>query len=357
MLIKAKGKESWTSFYRGPSKTIYIDTKTQQNPSGRYIYVAQSFFTSFSVSYTGGCIKVEDNSIDVLLEESYFTNISSSTWGLAVSFNVRNVVYNKICGVDCKATTPNYSEIFDRAQTPDNIDNMNHANLSSFASIKDLGQSIWILSRRYGQIILESTNVSFNECTRCSALGCYLSYRSGVISSLISFCSFSNNSATSYNMILFDSNNQYIKNKIEACNIINNKQKTNDKGLISSESELIINDTCILNNDATLIVSVYNSYSMTIMNSYSDHPSYKTGIVAFETWAEDIFINAIVMFNTGKCIASFDSFGSITATEKRKRKSHCYKSACSCEKSGLLNRSTRFILCILMIQMRPSNCF
>ena len=353
-------KDSWESFYetQNPSLYIYTDKKAQQELSGNTVYVYMSFFTSFSVSVSGGCILVEnDKEGNVLIEESYFTGITSSTYGIAFRILPRNVVFNKICGNNCETTKTGDSDIFDYIHVYDSFDSLNQVNLSSYASIKAKGDMSESLTRNYGQIIFESTNISFNECKEISALYSYPSYRSGEISSLVSHCSFSNNSAhTTSSLIRFVMQNDDAKNKIEACNIINNKQKTNDKGLISSESELIINDTCILNNDATLIVSVYNSYSMTIMNSYSDHPSYKTGIVAFETWAEDIFINAIVMFNTGKCIASFDSFGSITAKidSEKKRRTFCYKSAVNYKKCGVSSEVTRMILCIMMIGLLPS---
>ena len=136
-------------------------------------------------------------------------------------------------------------------------------------------------------------------------------------------------------------------------------QACNERGLISSEGDLTINGTCIINNEAKIIVAVYNGHSMTIMNSYADHPSNITGIVAQRHWLTGAFINEILMLKTGKCIASFDSFGSITAGTDigRKRKSVCYKSAVICKRVGNSNELTRFILFVLTIQLHPSNAY
>ena len=72
----------------------------------------------------------------------------------------------------------------------------------------------------------------------------------------------------------FDSN---IDNRIQACNIIKNKQISNNYGIIYSESRLMINISCIVKNDASPLVYAGFSSIAILLNTIIDLPQSTTG--------------------------------------------------------------------------------
>ena len=180
-----------------------------------------------------------------------------------------------------------------------------------------------------GRMIMNSLNMSDNRCAYYSALRCFSSTKSGEITLLISYSSFVNNTATSsYCCLYFHQSSADRSNKMQTCNVISNKQKTNDYGLITSYSAMTINSTCILNNEATLVIAVYYGYQMTLIDTLLDDVNAKTGTIVVRDGPFTSFINALVMHETGKCVASFDSYGELTAATPKQRKTICYKSPC-----------------------------
>ena len=89
-------EESWDSFYTSaaPVPLTFTDETTQQKPSGNSVFVCFSSFSNFEATKTGGCIFVSNNAADVLVEESSFTELSSTNFAVALFFKVKNVVYN-----------------------------------------------------------------------------------------------------------------------------------------------------------------------------------------------------------------------------------------------------------------------
>ena len=114
-------KESWDYFYKTnqPEKQVFV-SNTQKKPSGNYIYVSASSFNGFTTSLKGGCIFVDSQQVDTLVESSSFTNVQSSNFATTLYFSVKNIIYNKIIISLCISTT-NHDWIFDYAITPDSI--------------------------------------------------------------------------------------------------------------------------------------------------------------------------------------------------------------------------------------------
>ena len=351
MLIHGRERESWSSFYStgSPTETVYIDKTTRQTPTGSYLYVVRSLFTQFSATSNGGCIYLSNTATDALIEESSFTYLSSTTWAISIYIAVKNAVYNKVCGFDAK-TTVSSSEVFDSIQTPDSVANRNEVYLSSFSYIKESPKCTLLLSRQYGKQLINSLNVSMNECKGTSGIYCYASYQSGSISTLISYSSFTNNSAVSENMCICFK--RYPASyKMQTCNVISNKQSNNNKGLIASYGEIMINDTCILNNEATLVVAVYNGYTMTLMNTFLDKQEYKTGTIVIENGFATSFVNALIMLKTGKCDATFDKFGDLGGIVSKKKRSICYKSIPHCRRNTIYMRLFLTLECSLLAML------
>ena len=86
MLIHGRERESWSSFYStgSPAETVYVGKTTQQKPEGNYVYVVRSLFTQISATSTGGCIYLYNFAVDILIEESSFTYLSSTTYAISI---------------------------------------------------------------------------------------------------------------------------------------------------------------------------------------------------------------------------------------------------------------------------------
>ena len=324
-----KRRKDWDSFYTdgNPQGIVYSNVQNQQRPTGNDIFVVNSFFNLFSVSAYGGCIRIDNSASDALIEETSFTQLSSSNYAVALYLYTVNIVYNKICGYDIKTSVSN-SELFDQVYVTDSFDNKDRINLSSIAYI-NAPSGYYSLSHGNGQIIMNSLNISNNKCTQRSAINCGSSKKSGEVTALFSYSTFVNNSATSgYSCLYFYRGSSDYNYKMQSCNVISNKQTSNSYGLISSYSPITINNTCILNNEATLVIAVYNNFRMTLIDTFFDKENAKIGTIVVENGPATSFINALVMHETGKCIASFDSFGKLTAALSKQRKSICYKSPC-----------------------------
>ena len=196
---------------------------------------------------------------------------------------------------------------------------------------------------------MNSLNMSSNKCTYYSALYCYSSTKSGEITFLISYSSFVNNTASSSCCCLyFDQSSADRIYKMQSCNVISNKQNINNYGLITSFSTLTINSTCILNNKATLVIAVYNGYQMTLIDTLLDDANAKTGTIVVRDGPFTSFINALVMHETGKCVASFDSFGEFTEAIPKQRKTICYKSPCHVRRGYVSLNLILVIQCCLL---------
>ena len=200
-----------------------------------------------------------------------------------------------------------------------------------------------------GRMIMNSLNMSNNTCTYYSALCFGSSAKTGEISALASYSSFVNNTASSSDCCLkFDRNSADCNHKMQPCNVISNKQSTNNYGLISSNSALTISNTCILNNEATLVIAVYNNYQMTLINTLLDDVNAKTGTFVIRDGPVTSFVNALVMYETKKCIVSFDSFEILTAAISKQRKTFCYKSPCHVRRGYVSLKIILVIQCCLL---------
>ena len=130
---------------------------------------------------------------------------------------------------------------------------------------------------------------------------------------------------------------------MQSCNVISNKQninKPNDNnyGLISSWSPLTINNSCIFNNIATIVIAIYYNYELKLVDTYFDKENAKTGTIVVQNGPNTLFINALIMYETGKCIASFNYY----------EKAKCYKSPCNLKRGYISFNLILVIQCCLL---------
>ena len=327
---------SWEDFYGtgNPTEIVYIEKNSPQTLTENSIFVTNSLFNAFSSSTQGRCISVTNSNCDFLIEETSFIEITSSQNAIALYLSIKNAIYNKICGFGCKTTACSFG-IFDYVNLNDSIENKNQI-LSSTIAYTTSACAYYIVYHRYGQIIAKETNFSHNECYHISAIICYPSYSQGRVSCLLSFSSFSNNIATKdYGCIYFGTTNSFIDNQIQACNIIKNKQ-VNYLGLIYSGSRLIINYSCIVNNEASPLISLRSDSASVFLNTFIDVQQLAATIITVNAQSKT-FVNILKMFETRECAALFEPIEGAIAVDLMK-KSVCYNTKGNCkERKRLLS--------------------
>lgn len=340
---------AWEDFYNEGSPTIetYINKTGQQNPSGDSVFVTKSLFEKIDSDPSGGCIKISNDKCSFLVEESSFIEITNSQSSAALFIVVKNTIYNRICGFKCKTTADN-GDVFDRAYSAQSFDTKNQILSSSIAYTVNTASACNLLSHKYGQIITKETNFSNNECKRISAIACFPSCLQGKVSCLFSFSSFScNNANNDYGCIYFDNSNDDILNQIHACNIIKNKQKGNNLGLIFSCSRLVIDISCIANNEASTLISLGSDYTATILSTFIDVPQSMSGSIATLNAPSKSFINFIKMLQTRECVAIFEPIeGAIAINFMKNLICKITKGNC---KGRKMNHSFLFIIQLITI--------
>ena len=298
---------AWETFYSStaPKESIFTDD-IQKNPTENSIYIVHSFFNGLSPYLRGVCISVTNPEADILVEDSSFVALSSD-YIAALELSVKNVVYNRVCGFNCSTTNTGLDCIFDASRLSDDIENMNRIYMSSFVHCINKHGAFNTLYRRFGQAILYAINASHNECSYCPAIYIQSSHKEGNISASLSYSTICNNTANPQcYCIRFESSGTDVNNIIQSANILDNAQKTNGMGLITTYGRLTINGTCIINNEAVVVLWVANPYTITLINSVFDRPSNTAGIVATVNAPVSSFLNGIHITQTGACVAPPD---------------------------------------------------
>jgi hypothetical protein len=103
------------------------------------------------------------------------------------------------------------------------------------------------------------------------------------------------------------------KYEMKSCNILRNTQGTlGTEGTIYANGNLVIKDSCILENTATYIFCVQSSsYTITLSNSTVDKTS-NNGYLTTQNTVTKSFILALNHMSTRNCHSEYDSAGILT---------------------------------------------
>ena len=136
--------------------------------------------------------------------------------------------------------------------------------------------------------------------------------------------------------------NQYIcirlwttgaKSEIKCCNILRNTQGSSSYGIIRTVQNLMIKDSCILENKATYIFYHENSnYMITLSNCTVDSTSNYGNLVTQNTVTKS-FILALNHMSAVLCHAEYDSVGTLTPIIQTPSSSKKQRVYCSCGNS------------------------
>jgi hypothetical protein len=306
-------RTEWNDFY--PSTSINnLNSQTynsRQTPSGTGVYVSNCLFRSITSSGNGGALYITSVTYLLVESSSFFTCKTSSQFGGALYFVNSQSVLNKVCGFDCYSTysyNPHYH--FGYIQVDNAISNKNYGNYSSIVRCVSEETYPWYILCLYnGKTCCPSVNMSLNKCYG-RTIRCYPFTDSSSTICSFSYSSFTDNTLTGYTVFYLDKTGS--KYEIKSCNILRNTQVTGSEGTIITWGNLMIDDSCILENTATYIFyQAHSSYTITISNCTVDSNS-KNGNVVTQNIVTKSFILGLNHISTHNCHSEYDSAGTLT---------------------------------------------
>ena len=149
-----------------------------------------------------------------------------------------------------------------------------------------------------------------NKCLHHSAIVFLPLAVSNSVTGSLSYCSITDNVANGNVCIhpYYGGSNSEIK----SCNILRNTQSNlSEAGIIHANDNVMITDSCILENQATYIFNQVSSCTITVSNCTLDSTS-KTGNVVIQNTVTKSFIHALNHISTQHCHSGYDSAGYLT---------------------------------------------
>jgi hypothetical protein len=364
-------KTTFSDFY-GPGQTNikeYTGPKytERQNPTDQNVYVHDCVFQSCSSSSYGGALSCGSSVYKLLVGQTSFVSCrtSSDRGGAIYSGSTTNgeCILNKICGLNCSSTLSNSFSGGQCAyiQIKNDASCKNHVSDSSFTqSSIESTYAHHVLDLFYGNILCPSVSITNNKCTRYVAFWCAPIVGTGSPISetcCISYNSIVNNTASGGHSCLFLTT-AGSSQRIDTCNIINNKQTSSEYGTILTDANLLIKDSCILgNNEKYKVFYAISSYKITISNCTIDNNIFTNGryygsVTVIKT-ITNTFINALSHISTHLCDSYFDSYGTLSAKPNvPSEKSLCLM---SCNKEYPIIDALKFMQMIFLLTFLPHN--
>jgi hypothetical protein len=302
---------------------------SRQSPSGSNVYVSNCLFKSISsTSGNGGALYLTSVTYFLVESTSFFSCKTSGGSGGAIYFSYssgQSVLY-EVCGYDCNSST-HYQ--FAYIYVNNAASSKNYFNYSSITRCVN-SNAQQILRLFYGKIYCPSVNISQNKCGSYSSICCDPFKESNSVTCSITYSSFADNVANQYTCItLVTTGAEY---EIKSCNILRNTQSSSSQGIIRSDGNLKIDNSCILENTATNIFFTYSSYTITLSNCTVDSTS-NNGYLTIRNTVTKRFILALNHMSTQNCHSEYDSVGTLTPiiqTPSPSKKQRVYYSYVKC---------------------------
>jgi hypothetical protein len=325
----------WADYFTG-SPTLIQSKKygTSQTLSGTDVHVLNCLFRSITSESNGGALSCSTSLTNLLIETTSFFSCKTSGYGGAIYFVNKGsgqCVLYKICGYDCCTTSSSHGQ-FTCIEMNNADSSKNYVNYSSISRcVNENSSSYHTLRHLYGQIHCPLVNITMNKCYYRSGIYCVPFSDSNSVTCSLSYSTFANNNATYSICILLESSNS--KYEIKSCNILRNTQGSpNSEGTIYTWGNLIIEDSCILENNANYIFYVTSSsYSITLSNCTVDKTSNNRNLIIQNTVTKS-FILALNHMSTRNCHSEYDSVGTLTPITQPLSPSKKQKLYYSCER-------------------------
>jgi hypothetical protein len=296
-----------------PNSQLYT---SRQTPSGTSVYISNCLFRSISSGSDGGALYCSSVTY-LLVESTSFFSCKTSSHGGAIYFTNSGgqCVLYEVCGYDCCSTYssnyPHYQFAYIRVNNAiSSKNNVNYSSIVRCVNERSSG-SYYTLYLVYGKICCPSVNISMNKCYY-RTIYCQPLSDSNYVTCSFSYSTITDNIATGYTCFCLAAGGTNYE--IKSCNIIRNTQTVypNSEGTIITWGNLMINDSCILENNANRIFHQGNSnYRITLSNCTVDKTT-NNGYLTTQNTATKSFILALNHMSTLNCHSEYDVFGTLT---------------------------------------------
>jgi hypothetical protein len=325
-------RTEWSYYFTETNPTKYNSQTYTSRPtlSGSNVYISNCLFISITSTSDGGALYLYNSVTNFLVEStSFFTcKTTGGSWGGAIYFSNSGggqSVLHEVCAYDCCS---NMHCLFARIEVSDTASSKNYFNYSSISRcVSTISGSNYPLCLWYGKVCCPSVNISMNKCYYRSGIYCYPSIDSNSVVCSFTYSSFADNTAIGYTCIFIWMEGQ--KYEIKSCNILRNTQPIgNGEGIIYTNGNLMIEDSCILENKGTYIFRQdSSSYTITLSNCTVDLTS-NNGYLTTKNTVTKSFILALNHMSTRNCHSEYDSAGTLTpiiqTPSSSKKQINCY---------------------------------
>ena len=294
---KSETKSSWSDYFGDKNKvdkTSNIGAFSASTGSDNYYF----FNCLFESCIENGAINImRYNEICTLIEDSVFRKCSSTTYAGSVSYSCSTAgqfVQQRTCYYKSKASS--YAA-FLQWINPYKKNYAFFVSVSNCGESENRGSSTFYLA--WGDICISNINTTNNKCFQCSSI---LSIAQGNPTKY-NFSIFRENSQSSTQSFLFNSNDAALTQKISYCNVIKNNCGKEINQVLFSCSYLTNVDHCIfLNNSAKYMFQQNKEGSnLVIFDSYVELNSATLGTVLITHLNENSDFNTFSHFYTKNC--------------------------------------------------------
>jgi hypothetical protein len=340
-------KFAWNDFFSGTPTTTLNSSQysSKQTTSTSSVYVLNCLFDKCTISRGNGGALYCTSVTYLFIEFSSFLSCKTSSGQAgaiySVSSNTLQSVLYAVCGDDCTSTS---AGVFAYVLINDAASSNNYVNYTSIVRcVNHASGPHCTLYIEYGRICCPSVNISMNKCTYYSGLLYTPFLDSSSVTSSLSYSTFADNIASDNSCIWC--NRGSAKYEIKCCNILRNTQVTSSYGTIFARGNLVIKDSCILDNTANhIFYQEYTSCTITLSNCTVDKTA-NNGYLTIQSTVTKSFIHGLQHITTQNCHAQYDSAGYLTAVpyvshSTKKEFCHTFKNNCQAKisESFPLNR-------------------
>jgi hypothetical protein len=184
---------------------------------------------------------------------------------------------------------------------------VNYSSITRCLNVNSNSHDALYLSN--GKICCPSVNSSINKCRLYSGIRCLSFVDSNSVTCSLSYSSFVDNIASVSICIRFDRGGS--KSEIKYCNILRNTQGPDYDATIKSSGNLMIEDSCILENEAPYIFYAESSYTITLSNCTVDSTSHTNSFI-FQNTITKSFVLGLNHMSTQNCNSGYDSIGTLS---------------------------------------------
>jgi hypothetical protein len=351
-------KFEWNDYFTSSPVTTVSSSKysSRLSYSSGNIYVLDCLFSTITSTSNGGALYCSSVSCLLIESSSFFTCKTSSQYAGAIYFSNTGSgqsVLHGVCGYDCYSTYTSgpYNQF---ARIEANYGTISHKNYMNYSSvshcISEISGSYYTFRLYGGKVCCQSVNSSMNKCQYYPGFYSCTTGDSNSVTCSFLYSSFLDNNAFGYTCIYF--NNRGTKNEMKCCNVLRNTQGTSSCGIIYADANLMIEDSCILENEATnIFFSGSSSYIITLSNCTVDKTT-NNGYLTTQSTVTKSFILALNHISTRNCHSEYDSAGYLTAFTTKKIFCYTYK---ICNRQAIISDffSLVFVFKVVFIQSNP----